>query len=283
MGNFFGRGVFGIFLLFLVSPVLAAGKDVVLSVDDEAVTADEILYLLGVQSGGGDDVAALLAKQMSSKKRDVFLERVARAILFSKGAILRGLHLDPGVAARIRWDRINALAGAYVGSMSHLLSFDERVLKTHYELHRQKYRQEEQVRVRHIFTTDQEHARSAILRLLAGDDFAEVASSFSVDFVTAGKGGEMGWIERGTLPEQLEEAVFSAPLNAVRGPLTTRYGHHVFEVVERREPRLLSFEEARERVRSELVESVMASEAASLGARFPVRIEPSLLEEALMR
>lgn len=262
---------------------LASEKEPVLTVDDERVSVGEILYLLGVQSGGGEVAASLLARQMTPEEREAFLEQVTRALLFSKGAIIRGLHLDPGVAARIRWSRINALAEAYVGSMAPLLSFEEKRLRAHYEENRRNYYQQERVRVRHIFTSEEGQARTALLRLLSGEDFSKVAASMSIDFGTAEKGGEMGWLERGALPEPLDDAVFSASPRSVQGPLKTKYGYHVFEVVERLRARFLSFEEARDAIRSELVERVMASESASLRKRFPVRSDLSLLEKELLR
>ncbi len=272
------------FLLVIpLAAVFAAEREPVLTVEDEHVSVDEILYLLGVQSGGGEVAASLLARQMTSGEREAFLEQVTRALLFSKGAIIRGLHLDPGVAARIRWSRINALAEAYVGSMAPLLSFDEKRLRTHYEENRRNYYQQERVRVRHIFSPDEGQARTALLRLLSGEDFSKVAASMSLDFTTAEKGGEMGWLERGTLPEPLDDAVFSASPRSVQGPLKTKYGYHVFEVLERVRERFLSFEEARDAIRSEMVERVMASESASLRERFPVRSDLSLLEKELLR
>lgn len=279
-----------LFLLLLsfvaVQPLAAfaaAGKEVVLTVDDELVSVDEIFYLLGLQSGAGTTAAPLLAAQMTPTEREAFLEQVARAILFSKGAIIRGLHLDPEVSARIRWNRINTLAEAYIGSMSSSLSFDEKDLRTHYENNRQKYRQKEAVRVRHIVTAEEGIARTARLRVLSGEAFAEVAASLSVERATAQTGGDMGWVSRGSLPANLEEAVFSAPLQSVLGPVKTKYGYHVFEALGHRDARTLSFEEVRDTVRAELVEQVMASEAASLKKRFPVLSAPSALDETLAR
>ena len=281
--SFFFLLLLSLVFLHPLAAVAAPGKEVVLTVDDEQVSVDEILYLLGLQSGADVAGAPLIAAQMTTNQREAFLEQVARAILFSKGAIIRGLHLDPVVSARIRWNRINTLAEAYIGSMSSSLSFDEKVLRKHFEKNRQNYRQEEAVRVRHVFTTEEENARTALLLILSGKLFSEVAASLSVDYTTAETGGDMGWVSRGSLPEILEEAVFSAPLQSVLGPVKTKYGYHVFEVLERRRPRALSFEEVRDTVRAELVEQVMASEAASLKERFPVLSVPSVLEKSLAR
>ncbi|MFA7620869.1 MAG: peptidylprolyl isomerase [Aminobacteriaceae bacterium] len=279
--------LFALLLAFLAPASQSAGSNVadstVLVVDDERVTADEILYLLGVQSGGGGSAAALIAGQMTSEEMEAFLEQVSRAILFSKGAIIRGHHLDPGVAARIRWGRINALAEAYVGSMASSLTFTEKQLRAYFDEHREKYVQKEMARVRHILTRTEDQGRTALLRLLTSDPFSRVASELSSDPISAEKGGDLGWIVRGELPEPLDSAVFSAPPLSPSGPVQTEYGFHVFEVQEYKRPRPLTFEEVRETVRTEMVEIRMASEAASLRERFPVHTDITALREGLSR
>ncbi len=262
---------------------MSAADRTVLVVDDEMVTADEILYLLGVQSGGGGSAAALIAGQMTPEEMEAFLEQVSRALLFSKGAIIRGHHLDPGVAARIRWGRINALAEAYVGSMASSLTFTEKQLRAYYDEHREKYVQKEMARVRHILTRTEDQGRTALLRLLTGDPFSLVASELSTDLASAEKGGDLGWISRGELPEPLDSSVFAASPLSPSGPVQTEYGFHVFEVQELKRSRPLTFEEARETVRSEMVEIRIASEAASLRERFPVQTDITALREGLSR
>ena len=258
-------------LLVLVWAAPTAAEAPVLTVDDEQVSVDEVLYLLGAESGAGAQAASLLAGQMTEDEMDAFLMQISRAILFSKGAIIRGLHLDPGVAARIRWARINALAEAYVGSMAPDLDFSEKQMRTYFEQHRDAYVQKERAHVRHILLEDEDSASTVLLRLFSGEDFQAVASSMSKDSATSQKGGDLGWVGRGELPGPLDDAVFSAPLKSASGPVRTGYGLHVFEVVERTRMRQLSFAEA------------MASETASLARRFQVQSDPDIIKRNLLR
>lgn len=270
-------------LLVLVWAAPTAAEAPVLTVDDEQVSVDEVLYLLGAESGAGDQAASLLAGQMTEDEMDAFLMQISRAILFSKGAIIRGLHLDPGVAARIRWARINALAEAYVGSMAPDLDFSEKQMRTYFEQHRDAYVQKERAHVRHILLEDEDSASTVLLRLFSGEDFQAVASSMSKDSATSQKGGDLGWVGRGELPGPLDDAVFSAPLKSASGPVRTGYGLHVFEVVERTRTRQLSFAEALDMVRADMTEEVMASETASLARRFQVQSDPDIIKRNLIR
>ncbi len=270
-------------LLVLVWAAPTAAEAPVLTVDDEQVSVDEVLYLLGAESGAGDQAASLLAGQMTEDEMDAFLMQISRAILFSKGAIIRGLHLDPGVAARIRWARINALAEAYVGSMAPDLDFSEKQMRTYFEQHRDAYVQKERAHVRHILLEDEDSASTVLLRLISGEDFQAVASSMSKDSATSQKGGDLGWVGRGELPGPLDDAVFSAPLKSASGPVRTGYGLHVFEVVERTRMRQLPFAEALDMVRADMTEEAMASETASLARRFQVQSDPDIIKRNLLR
>lgn len=276
-----GRGFLTCFLSMLLLLTFAGGvvlaQETVVTVGDDKVSSDEILYLLGLEVGGDDAIAALVARQMSPAERETFVDRVVSALLFARGAILKGLHLDPRIAAQLRWNQINLLAGAYIGTLSPRLVFEEKELKAFYEKNKERYYQKEEARIRHIFTADERKARSALIHLLAGEDFASVAKSFSADFTTAKTGGELGWIRKGVLPKELDDLVFAAPLRTVRGPVETEYGFHVLEVLERREYRPLTFAEACEMVRADLKRHVLLSEVSSLQKRFQVTINPGAL------
>lgn len=244
---------------------------------DDKVSGDEILYLLSLELGGNDALAALRLKEMTEEERADFLERVSTALLFSRGAVLKGLHIDPKIAAQLRWNQVNLLANAYIASLEPRLTFGDNELKAAYEKNRQKYVRKGSARIRHIFVTSGEKGRSALLALLSGEDFYSVAGRLSEDSASSASGSETGWVEEGTLPESLDRLVFSAPLNTVLGPVEAGAGFYIFEVMERSEGRSLSFAEAKKLVASDLQKTVLSGEAASLRKRFPVILRPAAL------
>lgn len=79
-------------------------------------------------------------------------------------------------------------------------------------------------------TRSQEEAEARAREVLArvGDeDFAAVALEMSDDTANADHGGEMGSLERGLLPEALDDALFSMEIEEVRGPIESPLGFHV--------------------------------------------------------
>lgn len=76
-------------------------------------------------------------------------------------------------------------------------------------------------------------AERAAGALREGKPFAEVAEEAG-DRFAARTGGLTGYLRRGQLKRDLEEAAFSAPLLRVQGPIETDSGYVVFVVVEKR-------------------------------------------------
>jgi parvulin-like peptidyl-prolyl isomerase len=95
-------------------------------------------------------------------------------------------------------------------------------------------------------------AAGLIEKIKGGADFARLAADNSADEQTKFTGGDLGWIERGSLDTEWEVIVFAMAKDEVRGPITGPRGLHVFQVtdVERNEQK--NFDEVKEQIRAEL-------------------------------
>jgi len=71
-----------------------------------------------------------------------------------------------------------------------------------------------------------------------GADFATLAQENSLDTVTKSDGGEVGWVSRGVLNEQVEEQLFAQEVNAI-STYTTQGGAYVLQVEEKAADRAL--------------------------------------------
>lgn len=101
----------------------------------------------------------------------------------------------------------------------------------------------EQTRVRHILVTpneiiDTQTARQKVNdareRILAGEEFGEVAKLVSDDPGSANDGGDMGWTNPGTFVPEFEQVADSLEEGTVSEPIETRFGWHIMEVMGRR-------------------------------------------------
>ena len=88
------------------------------------------------------------------------------------------------------------------------------------------------VRARHILVARESEARQLLARLAEGESFAALAARHSLDVSTNRFGGDLGWFVRGELLDPaLGEAAFSQRLGEIGGPIASRLGYHILQVV----------------------------------------------------
>jgi len=93
-------------------------------------------------------------------------------------------------------------------------------------------------------------ADNIVKQLRAGADFAKLAQENSGDPSSSSKGGDMGFVDKGTTVEPFDTAAFSMPLNTISDPIRSKeFGFHIIKVLERRGAGYRPFEEVRDRIR----------------------------------
>ncbi|WP_273432480.1 peptidylprolyl isomerase [Chitinibacter tainanensis] len=102
-----------------------------------------------------------------------------------------------------------------------------------------------------VSTTDaQQKLQQMRARIMAGQDFAQVAKAFSED-PSAAKGGDLGWLNPGETVPQFEQAMDALALNEISQPVQSPFGFHLIQVLERRDQDV-TLEQARFKIRNEL-------------------------------
>lgn len=143
------------------------------------------------------------------------------------------------------------------------IQIPEAQLRAAYQQRQDQYRTPERVRVRHILLKTTEKPKEEIPRIRAkaeellkqlrgGADFAELAKKNSEDPGSADKGGDLGWIVRGQTVKAFEDTAFSLKPKELSGVISTEYGFHIVQVLEREPARLKPFEEVRDELARDL-------------------------------
>jgi peptidyl-prolyl cis-trans isomerase D len=92
-------------------------------------------------------------------------------------------------------------------------------------------------------------------------DFGSLAKQYS-EAETASRGGDLGWIQKGMLGEQLESILFSIKVGHLSGVLAAGDGFHIFKVEEVKEEKQKPFEEVKDRILQTLKKEKAKSEAS---------------------
>jgi len=101
----------------------------------------------------------------------------------------------------------------------------------------------EQVHARHILlrptevqddATTRQRLEDLRERILAGEDFAALASITSEDPGSAAQGGDLGWTGPGTFVPDFDEALGKLQENEISEPFRTQYGWHIVQMLGKR-------------------------------------------------
>ncbi|HOI63094.1 MAG: peptidylprolyl isomerase [Mesotoga sp.] len=113
----------------------------------------------------------------------------------------------------------------------------------------------ETVKARHILVSEEATALSLKNKIKNGETtFADAAAQYSEDSSSALNGGELDYLSRGDTVAEFEEAIFTAPVGELYGPVKTMSGYHLIVVEERIEIDSLSDLQASEDTYSDFVE-----------------------------
>jgi len=101
----------------------------------------------------------------------------------------------------------------------------------------------EQTKIRHILITPneiiddataQQQLKEAVIQIISGDDFGELAKLLSDDPGSANTGGDMGWTSPGEFVPEFEEVASKTKISEISEPFKSRFGWHILEVLDRR-------------------------------------------------
>lgn len=110
-----------------------------------------------------------------------------------------------------------------VGRQPNAAASGERVRASHILIRVTEERPEPQARQR---------AQEAHKQLLQGADFADTARRYS-DAPDAADGGSLGWVDRGQLMPEIEEALFPLAIGTFSIPARSKAGFHIVKAEER--------------------------------------------------
>jgi peptidyl-prolyl cis-trans isomerase D len=151
----------------------------------------------------------------------------------------------------------------------------EADVEKYYTEHAKEFETPRQVRAAHILvpvaqtggSEAEEKARAkvadVIRRVKAGEDFAKLAAELSEDPGSKTKGGELGWVSKGEMVPQFEQAVFALKKGELTAePVRTPFGYHAIKVLDIKEESRKTLREVAPAIRDRL-----AAEAAEKAAR----------------
>lgn len=212
----------------------------------------------------------VLNKEASQQADLIAQERTIRTITLDVAAIAKRVALsDEEVKAfydehKDDFTRPEQLKLSYIElsaeKLKESISVSDKDAQDYYQQHIDQYSTQEQRQVSHILIQgDDEKAAEAVLKELQnGADFATVAKSESQDTVSAKKGGDLGWIEKGVMDPAFEKGAFGLKkVGDISGLVKSDFGYHIIKLDGIKPAQAKSFAE----VKNDVVDSLKQEKA----------------------
>lgn len=271
------------------APSLTAG--IVAAVEGTQLTPTDIQ---AATVGVAEERLSVL-REMPNARENLATDLLLRRAIAER-ARLAGADRDPLIAARLKIAAEKLLAELYLDK-TEIAAIDEKKLESlargEYRAFPERFRKEE-VLVRHILVkTQRSCGRDAAeiiaeleKKLKAGESFEELAKQYSDDPASADRGGEIGWVVKGRTVPEFEDTVFAMKQpGSISPPVETKFGLHLIQMVERKPPVLMPFDEVKgaliEKLRNQQRQGLRNKLIAELNPPGAMRLDDAAISAAL--
>ncbi len=237
-----------------------------------------------------------MAMLQNPQLKEQLIERWVNVTLLGEKAKSLGLDKDPAVMAKIEDVKNSILAQELLKKeIQAKVKITDEEVKEYYEKNKDKFKEPEQVKARHIlikvdsnaderkWKEAEEKAKQIKERIEKGEDFAKLAKEFSDDPGTKNRGGELGFFAKGRMVPEFEAAAFALKPGEVSDPVKTAFGYHIIQTLEKKSAKQKEFNQVKEQIRQmlkrEKERKLMDKMIAELKKEHKVTINKELLSK----
>jgi len=156
---------------------------------------------------------------------------------------------------------------------------DEEASK-YYKDNQEEFTEKEQVHLFNILVETEEEANTVLEELNSGKDFSEVAKEKSTG-PSADKGGDLGYISKGSIIPEIEEVIFSLEINTISDVVKSDYGFHILKISDKKPEELKPFDDAKDSITQTLLPEKQKAAFENLIEELKSKTEIEINEEAL--
>jgi peptidyl-prolyl cis-trans isomerase C len=185
--------------------------------------------------------------------REYVINALTDQILLEGESRRLGLDRDPDYRRKVNSYRRNLLNNKLfemVNQGEFSVTLEEA--RAYFKSHPDEFDRPEKVHARHILLATEKEAQDLHKKIKKGANFEQMAKQHSTDLSTRDRGGDLGPFSRDQRP-QLAAAAFSiSKPGGVAGPVKTRRGFHLLQMVRRFPAKRETFEQVRDSLLSRL-------------------------------
>ncbi len=170
---------------------------------------------------------------------------------------------------------------------SHI-SITDGEIREYYNRNLSRFTTSESVRARQVLIRvwawkKPEETESALSKAMkihkeasTGVDFKELALKYSEDTYGGTRGGEMGLIQKGSMPRVIDSNLFAMSVGEYTKPIKTRLGYHIIQITEKTPSSVRSLDEVKDhivvRIRNSKAKAMISRHVAELRSKSKVEV-----------
>jgi peptidyl-prolyl cis-trans isomerase C len=186
-------------------------------------------------------------------KKRLLDELVKKDLLYQYARKMR-LHKDKEYIERVKeFEKMALVALLLKKEIDDMVSVSDEEIREFYEKNKDKITKGTQFRASHILVATEEEANSIYDRIMKGESFATLAKEYSLDKVSAEKGGDLGYFGSGRMVPEFERALIGMKKGEISKPVRTRFGYHIIKLTDIKKGKPATFEDAKESIRRQLI------------------------------
>lgn len=258
----------------LAAPVWAEGETaatVVANVNGVDITLGHMIAL-----------KETLPEQYQSLPDDVLFKGILDQLVQQEALAQSVSALSTRHAANLENDRRGYVSGVAIQTLVESAVTDE-ALQAAYDERFKATKPQTEYNASHILVDTVETAEKLKADLAGGADFAELAKANSTDTGSGANGGDLGWFGLGMMVKPFEDAVITAKVGEVAGPVQSEFGFHLIMVKETRVAAQPTLDEMRDELAAELENSVIEAKVAELTAAAKVTRPGEAIDPAILK
>jgi len=159
-------------------------------------------------------------------------------------------------------------------------NISDQELQSYYLKNKEQFKQDEQIKARHILIKiDNFQDNASVEKALkkaeeiykkakSGAKFEELAKQYSDD-ISKNNGGDLGFVKRGMMIKEFEDALFSLKEGEISKPVKTSFGYHIIKNEKYLPKKEYTFAEVKDQIRSTILkDKIMSQFKQSVQAKY---------------
>jgi peptidyl-prolyl cis-trans isomerase C len=193
-------------------------------------------------------------KYVGAEGRKRFLDELIDREILLQEARRRGIDRERTLLERLERFKERSLLDVLMREeIDSRVTVTTEEIKAYFDSNRDTFSTPDELRAAHILVRTEAEAADIRKRLAHGEDFAGLAKKTSLDVSTKNRGGDLGLIKKGQTVPEFERVLLTLKKGDISEPVPTQFGYHLIKLYERTSGPPLSFEEAKDQAKEQLL------------------------------